>query len=137
MLNGLEIQRVLPRTGRGPRKVLVWGWPTPIALTARTELPPLRRHPVYGPAAREEARRFMREAKREKIDLGWSTKMNLCRAAKGKRPLSYSVWERTQAYVSRVRTERKSEQDVRERPLQVRLVAGKGLLLGWRRGSAN
>src|SRR5215470_18143413 len=37
---GCEIQRVLPRTGRGPRKALVWGWPTPIALTARTELSP-------------------------------------------------------------------------------------------------
>ena len=83
MLAGLEIQRVLPQSGRGPRKVLVWGWPTPIALTARAELPPLSRHPVYGPAAREEARRFMREAKREKINLGWPTKMNLCRVAKG------------------------------------------------------
>jgi len=114
---------------------LVWGWPTPIRMNARTELPPQPGKPVYGPAAREEVRRILREAKREKINLGWSTKLNLCRVAKGERPLSYSVWERTQAYMKRVRRERKREQDVRERPLQVRFVAGKGLLLGWRQGS--
>src|SRR5215467_15321553 len=131
---GCEIQRVLPRTGRGPRQALVWGWPTPIALTARTELPPLPRKPVYGPAAREEARRLMREAKREKINLGWSTKTNLCRVAKGKRPLSCSVWERAQAYVKRVRRERKHKQDVQERPLQLRLMAGRGPFVEWRMG---
>jgi len=117
MLAGLEIQRVLSRTGRGRRKALVWGWPTPNALTAGTVLPPLPGQPAYGPAAREEARRFLREAKREKINLGWSAKRSLCRVAKGERPLSYSVWERTQAYVGCARRERKQEQDVRERPL--------------------
>src|SRR5215510_15957587 len=89
----LEIQRVLPKKGRGPRLALVWGWPTPIRMNARTELPPLPRKPVYGPAARKEALRLMSEAKREKINFGWSTKTNLCRVAKGERPLSYSVWE--------------------------------------------
>ena len=79
----------------------------------------------------------MREAKREKINLGWSTKLNLCRVAKGERPLSYSVWERTQAYMRRIQREREHEREVRERPLQVRLVAGEGLLLGWRRRSPN
>src|SRR5262249_35632272 len=79
-----------------------WGWPTPNALTARTVLPPLPRQPVYGLAAPEEAPRFMREAKREKINLAWSAKLKLCRVAKGERPLSYSVSERTQAYVGSV-----------------------------------
>ncbi len=119
-LGTLEIQRVLPKSGRGPAKALVRGWPTPIRMNTRTELPPLPRKPVYGPAAREEARRIMREAKRERINFGWTTKTNLCRVATGERPLSYSVWERAQAYVKYVRRERKHEQDVRERPLQVR-----------------
>ena len=110
----------------------VWGWPTPIRMNAWTELPPLPRKPVYGPAAREEVRRILRDAKRERINFGWFTRMNLYRVIKGERPLSYSVWERAQAYVRRVRRERKHEQDVRERPLQVRLVAGKGLQIGWR-----
>ena len=89
---------------------------------------------MYSPAAREEARRILREAKREKINLGWSTKTNLCRVAKGKRPLSCSVWERAQAYVKRVRRERKHKQDVQERPLQLRLMAGRGPFVEWRRG---
>src|SRR5215831_18195658 len=54
MLGTLEIQRVLPKTGRGSPLVLIWGWPTPIRMNARTELPPERGKPVYGPAAREE-----------------------------------------------------------------------------------
>src|SRR5215472_9715592 len=125
----LEIQRmILPKSGRGPAKALVWGWPTPIRMNARTELPPLPRKPVYGPAARKEALRLMSEAKREKINFGWSTKTNLCRVANGERPLSCSVSERAQEHVRRVRRERKHEQEMRERPLQVRLVAGKGLL---------
>src|SRR5215467_14938250 len=119
-LGTLDIQRVLPKTGRGPQLVLVWGWPTPIRMNARTELPPLPRKPVYGPAARDEVRRIMRGAKREGINFGWFTRMNLYRVIKGERPLSYSVWERAQAYMKRVRRERKHEQDVRERPLQVR-----------------
>jgi len=134
-LGTLEIQRmILPKSGRGAAKALVRGWPTPIPMTARTELPPLPRKPVYGPAARKEALRLMREAKREKINFGWSTKTNLCRVANGERPLSYSVWEGAQAYMRRVRMERKHEQDVRERPLQFRVVPGQGSVVGWRQG---
>jgi len=70
-LAGLEIQQVLPRTGRGPRKALVWGWP------------------------------FMREAKQEKIHLGWPTKTSLCKVAKGERPLSCALWKATGEYVAR------------------------------------
>ena len=134
-LGTLEIQRVLPKTGRGAPLVLVWGWPTPIRMTARTELPPLPRKPVYGPDARKEALRLMSEAKREKINFGWSTKTNLCRVANGERPLSYSVWHQAQEYVRRVRTERQHEQDVRRRPLQFRVVPGQGPVVDWRRGS--
>ena len=133
-LGTLEIQRILPKSGRGPAKALVRGWPTPIPMNARTELPPLPRKPVYGPAAREEVRRILRDAKREGINFGWFTRMNLYRVIKGERPLSYSVWEGAQAYVRRVRTERKHEQDVRERPLQLRLMAGRGPFVEWRRG---
>src|SRR5215831_2896576 len=76
-LGTLEIQRVLPKTGRGSPLVLVWGWPTPIRMNARTELPPLPLKPVHGPAARDEVRRIVREAKREGINFGWFTRMNL------------------------------------------------------------
>ena len=124
---GCEIQRVLPRAGRGPRKALFWGWPTPIALTARTELPPVPRQPVYGPVAREEARRLMREAKREKINLGWSTKTSLCKVAKGERPLSYSVWNQVNAYL----TGKRAERAVFRQPLRFQLGSGGPLVL-WR-----
>jgi len=134
-LGTLEIQTVLPKRSRGAPEVLVWGWPTPIRWNARTELPPLPRKPVCGPAAREEARRIMREAKKAGINLGWSTKKSLYKVAKGERPLSYAVWERTQAYMRRIQREREHERDVRERPLQFRVVPGQGLMVGWRRGS--
>jgi len=134
-LGTLDIQRVLPKTGRGAPLVLVWGWPTPIRMNARTELPPLPRKPVYGPAARDEVRRILRDARREGINFGWFTRMNLYRVIKGERPLSCSVWEGAQAYVRRVRTERQHEQDVRKRPLQFRVVPGQGPMVGWRRGS--
>src|SRR5262245_60337652 len=103
-------------------------------MTDRTGLPPLLQKLVYGPAAWEEVRRIMREAKRERINLGWSTKKSLCKVANGERPLSYGVWEQTQAYVRRIQREREHERDVRERPIQIRLVPGRGPVLGWRRG---
>jgi len=103
-------------------------------MNARTELPPLPRKPVYGPAARDEVRRILRQARREEINFGWFTRMNLYRVIRGERPLSYTVWEQTQAYVRRIQRERAHERDVRERPLQLRFVPGRGLLVGWRRG---
>ena len=118
MVNGLEILRVLPRSGRGPRKVLVWGWPTPIALTARTELPPLPRQP-----------RLMREAKRERINLGWPTKTSLCKVAKGDRPLGYPLWKATTGYLARKRKER----ELAQRPLRVEF-GSRGPRVLWRRG---
>ena len=128
MVNGLEIQRMLPRSERGSRKALVWGWPTPIALTARTELPPLPRQPVYGPAAREEARRLMREAKREKINLGWSTKVSLCKVAKGNRPLGHPLWQATNDYLAR----KQKEREMAQRPLRIEFGSGGPRVL-WRR----
>ena len=83
---------MLPKRGSGPRQALIWGWPTPIRLNARAELPPLPRHPVYGPTARDEAPRLIRVANREKINLGCYIKINLCKVARGERPLGYSVW---------------------------------------------
>src|SRR5215813_718033 len=61
--------------------------------------------------------------------------MNLYRVIRGERPLSYSVSRQAEAYVRHVRRERKHEQDVRERPLQFRVVPGEGPVVGWRQGS--
>ena len=127
---GCEIQPVLPRTERGPRQALVWGWPTPNALTARTELPPVPRQPVYGPPAREEARRLMWEAKREKIPLGWPTKTSLCKVAKGERPLGFSLWKATSDYLARKRKER----EVAQRPPRVGFGSGGPRVLWHHRG---
>jgi len=70
----------------------------------------------------------MREAKRERINLGWSTKKSLCKVARGERPLSYSVWARTGAYVARKQVER----ELAQRPLQFQIRAGRPQLL-WRK----
>jgi hypothetical protein len=79
----------------------------------------------------------MREAKRERINFGWPTKTSLCKVAKGECPLRYAVWDRTQAYVRRVRRERELQRDMRERPMQFRLVPGQGLVVWWRGGAAS
>src|SRR5262245_57724185 len=63
--NGLEVQAWLERG----KKVMVWGWPVPIRITANVELPPLRYRPTYGPRARQEARRLRAEADRQGIEL--------------------------------------------------------------------
>jgi len=86
------------------------------------------RRPVYGPAAREEARRLVREARGQKIHLGWFTKINLCRVARGERPLGYSVWKGTFDYMARKRVER----EVARKPLRFQLGAG-GVQIGWRK----
>ena len=106
-------------------------------MNARTELPPLPRKPVYGPAAREGVRRILREAKREGINLGPYSKISLLKVSRGERPLSYSVWHQTQVYMRRIHRERELERDMRERPLQFRVVPGQGPMVGWRRGSPN
>src|SRR5262245_18597837 len=103
-------------------------------MTDRTGLPPLLQKLVYGPAAWEEVRRIMREAKRERINLGWSTKKSLCKVSNGERPLSYGVWEQTQAYVRRIQREREHERDVRERPIPISTRARAWSPLGWCRG---
>src|SRR5215467_4461737 len=127
MLGKLEIEKILPRTGRGPRKVLVRGCPTPIPFTALTELPPRRWKPVYGSAAQEEARRLMRETKAERINFGWFTKMNLCRVSKGERPLSLSLCKQVREYLARKRAER----EVIRQPLRFQLGPGGPRVL-WR-----
>ena len=85
------------------------------------------RQPVYGPAAREEARRLMREARREKINLGWPTKTSLCKVAKGERALGFSVWKATSDYLARKRKER----EVAQRPLRIEFGSGGPRVL-WR-----
>jgi len=128
MLAGVEILEVLPAKGRGRRRALIAGWPTSIPMNARTQLPPVPGRPVYGLAARGEARRLMREAKGEQVNLGWYSQINLCKVARGERPLSYSVWKRTCDYVARKRVER----EVAQRPLQFQIRAGRPQLL-WRK----
>src|SRR5262249_51771175 len=94
-LPGLEGPTGLAReTGpQGPR-ALIWGWPTPIPLKARTEMPPVPGHAVYGPAAKSEARRLLREAKRARVNFGWRTKVSLLKVIHGERPLAFDVWSR-------------------------------------------
>jgi len=74
----------------------------------------------------------MAEAKREKINLGWSTKRNLCKVAKGERPLSYSVWSSACSNLRRTQRERERARDLRERPMQFQLVTGEGVQVNWR-----
>jgi hypothetical protein len=135
VLPGCEIQRLLPREkGQKLPKALIWGWPSPVPLNARTEMPPLPRRPVYGPAAREEARRLMREAAKAKINFGPFTKINLCRVARGEGPLSHDVWKRAVLYLERIEAEREA---VRRRAmpskLSLTLTPGSRPGLGWAR----
>jgi hypothetical protein len=129
-----RIQRMLPRTGRGSQLVLVWGWPTPIRMNARTESRPERESPfMVPPLATRPGGSFGRRGERDQLRLVHQDK-SLPRD-QGERPLSYSVLERTQAYLRCVRRERRHEQDVRKRPLQFGLVPGQGPLVGWCGGS--
>ena len=128
MLPGVEILEVLPAKGRGRRRALIAGWPTSLPLNAQTQLPPVPGRPVYGPAAREEARRLRREARREQINLGWYSQINLCKVARGERPLSYSVWKGTCDYVARKRVER----ELAQKPLQFQIRPGRLQIL-WRK----
>jgi len=107
-------------------QVLIWGWPTPIPMRVRTELPPLLGKPVHGPAAREEARRLMREAKRAKINFGWRTKASLCRIARGERPLSHDVWLRARDYLTQVQTQRALPKRLPTAPWRVHVFPGQG-----------
>ena len=107
---GCEIQPVLPRTERGPRQALVWGWPTPNALTASTAAGIWPRRPG-------EARRLMWEAKQEKIPLGWPTKTSLCKVAKGSVPSDSpcgrrraTIWPESERSVPRARAPRLGRQ---------------------------
>ena len=132
MLGGVEIQEVLPAKGRSRRRAFIAGWPTRRSpWNARTQLPPVPGRPVYGPAAREEARRLRREARHEKINLGWYSQINLCKVARGEKPLSYAVWARTGAYLARKCGERK----VARRPLRLQVRADRPQLL-WRKPGA-
>jgi hypothetical protein len=128
MWNGFRVQQVLD----GGKRFVIEGWPTPIRAGARTELPPAPRKPTYGPAARKEARELMAEAKRQKINLGWSTKKNLCKVAKGECPLHYSVWRSACNYIQHVRWEREREQDLRERPFHFQIIPGQGVQIACR-----
>ena len=128
MWNSFRVQQVLD----GGKRFVIEGWPTPIRAGARTELPPSPWRPTHGPAARKEARALMAEAKREKMNFGWSTKKNLCKVAKGECPLSYSVWRSACNYIQHVRWERKRAQDLRERPFQFQIIPSQGVQIGWR-----
>jgi len=47
-----------------------------------------------------------REAKRERINLGWFTQINLGRVTKGERPLSFALWQQVREYLACKRAER-------------------------------
>jgi hypothetical protein len=129
-MRGVDVQRILPRAQwlraqrRKVPKALIWGWPTPISMTARTELPPLPRKPVYGPAAKEECRRLLREAKREKVNFGWRTKISLLKVIRGEKPLGVSVWTRAYDQIWRTRREREAAIALRRPRFQVQIGPG-------------
>ena len=120
LVPGVEVQAILKRRA-GTLSMLVWGHPSPIPLTARCTMPPVPFHPVYGPAARAEARALMAEAKRRRVSLGWYTESRLRQIAKGQRPLDHRLWSRTRAYVATVAEQRHLEHERRSRPLRVNL----------------
>jgi hypothetical protein len=120
LIAGADVQAMLTRRGQVP-VVLIFGWPTPIPLTARCTLPPLPHKPVYGPQARAEARALMAEAMRRRVQLGWYTKSRLREVAKGQRPLDYRLWYRTRVYTATVAEQRRRDRERRERPLRVNL----------------
>src|SRR5215831_12269557 len=125
ILPGVEVQKVLPREKgqQGPR-ALIWGWPTPIPLKARTEMPPVPGHPVYGPAAKSEARRLLREAKRARVNFGWRTKVSLLKVIHGERPLAFDVWSRAVLHVENSIAEREAAKRRAAPPqLHLRLTA--------------
>jgi len=65
-----RIQRMLPRTGRGSQLVLVWGWPTPIRMNARTESRPERESPfMVPPLATRPGGSFGRRGERDQLRL--------------------------------------------------------------------
>ena len=124
--NGLEVQAWLERG----KKVMVWGWPVPIRITANVELPPLRYRPTHGPRARQEARRLRAEAERQGIELGRPTRRYLRQVVKGELPLQLSKVRGIAAYLARTLAERERVR----RPL--RLTFGpNGPQVLWRRTS--
>src|SRR5215470_8388739 len=133
LLSGCDVQRLLRREkGQRLPKAHVWLWPTPIPLKARTQLPPLPHKPVYGPATRDEARRLMTEARRAKVNFGWSTKTNLCNVARGRVPLSLGVWKGAQLYLQQAISDREAAKRRAAPPqLTVRLAPGSRPGLGW------
>jgi len=70
----------------------------------------------------------MREAKRERIPLGWPTKTSLCKVAKGERPIGFPLWKATSDYLA----PKRNELEVAQRPLRVEFGSG-GPRVPWRR----
>src|SRR5215468_1863156 len=120
--NGLEVQAWLDRG----KRVMVWGWPVPIRITANVELPPLPYRPTYGPRARREARRLRAEASRQGIELGRPKRRYLRQVVKAELPLQLSKVRGIVAYVIRILAERER----RRGPLRVEF--GRDLRVMWR-----
>lgn len=77
--------------------------PYVIGPRANLHLPPRPRHPVYGKAAQEEARRFMRLA--NTYGLGARSKAYVIAVAKLQEPLTYPWYRKLQAWFQRRKAE--------------------------------
>jgi hypothetical protein len=76
----------------------------------------------------------MREAKRAKVNFGWSTKRNLCNVARGRVPLYLGVWKGAQLYLMQAISEREQRKRRAAPPqLNLRLTPGSRPGLGWSR----
>jgi len=138
ILPGVEVQQLIPKQ-KGQRfpKAYIRGWPTPIPLKGRTEIPPVFGHPVYGPSAKNETLKLLRDAKRARVHFGWRTKVSLLKVIHGERPLAFDVWSRAVLHLENSISEREQKKRRAAPPqLNVKLIAGSRPGLGWSSRSA-
>jgi len=90
---GVDLLRELPpRRKRGLPRWDIWGWPGTVEAGVRTEMPPVRGEPVYGPRAKEECRRIMKLARENGVGIGRWTKRYFGEVLRGETPLREVWW---------------------------------------------
>src|SRR5262245_48199353 len=84
---GVDLLRELPpRRKRGLPRWDIWGWPGTVEAGVRTEMPPVRGEPVYGPRAKEECRRIMKLARENGVGIGRWRKRYFGEVLRGETP---------------------------------------------------